>query len=195
MSGTVAGVSEDLLLTSTYSRLSGKHRLAAWVSLLALTAAHPQRPFRAASIGRGTDRGSVAIVQIAPLADDPGERRQIADRLLAAFMDLYDRGMREPLPLYCLTSAAYAEAAVAGGEPLDAARRAWTSQWKFDREDRDLEHQLVLGGVLALEQLSDEPPRPDEAGPGWDAAESTRLGRYARRLWDELLAREQTTAA
>ncbi len=195
MSGTVAGVSEDLLLTSTYSRLSAKHRMAAWVSLLALTAAHPQRPFRAATIGRGTDRGSVAIVQIAPLAADPGERRQIADRLLAAIVDLYDRGMREPLPLYCLTSAAYAEAAVAGGEPLTAARGAWTSEWKFDKEDRDLEHQLVLGGVLALDQLSGEPPRPDETGPGWQDAETTRLGRYARRMWDELLAREQLTSA
>jgi exodeoxyribonuclease V gamma subunit len=195
LSGTVAGVSEDLLLTSTYSRLSAKHRLAAWVSLLALTAAHPQRPFRAATIGRGIERGSVAIVEIAPLAADPGERRQIADRVLAAIVDLYDRGMCEPLPLYCLTSAAYAEAAVAGGEPLAAARRAWTSEWKFDKEDRDLEHQLVLGGVLALEQLSDERPRPDETGPGWEVADATRLGRYARRMWDELLAREQRTSA
>jgi exodeoxyribonuclease V gamma subunit len=195
LNGTVAGVCGDLLLTSTYSRLSGKHRLAAWVSLLALTAAHPQRPFRAATIGRKDGRGSVLVAQVAPLADDPDERREIADRLLAAFVDLYDRGMREPLPLYCLTSAAYAEAAVAGGEPLDAGRRAWTSEWKFDKEDRELEHQLVLGGVLAFEQLSGEPPRPDEVGPGWDAAETTRLGRYARRLWDELLAHEQVTSS
>jgi exodeoxyribonuclease V gamma subunit len=195
MSGTVAGVSEDLLLTSTYSRLSAKHRMATWVSLLALTVAHPKRPFRAATIGRGTDRGSVAIVQLAPLAADPGERRQIAGRLLAAIVNLYDRGMCEPLPLYCLTSAAYAEAAVGGGEPLAAARRAWTSEWSYDKEDRDLEHQLVLGGVLAFEQLSDEPPRPDETGPGWEGDETTRLGRYARRMWDELLAREQRTSA
>jgi exodeoxyribonuclease V gamma subunit len=103
--------------------------------------------------------------------------------------------MREPLPLYCLTSAAYAEAAASGAEPLDAAQTAWASTWGFDREDRDAEHQLVLGGVLALAQLSQTPPRSDEAGVGWDDTEPTRFGRYARRMWAALLAREQVSTA
>jgi exodeoxyribonuclease V gamma subunit len=192
--GTASGVGEDLLLSTTYSRLSAKHRLAAWVSLLAVTAAHPERPFAAATVGRGQRSGSVMIAQIPPLADDPQSRREIAHTQLAALVNLCDRGMREPLPLYCLTSAAYAEAAARGGDPLAAGRGAWTSKWNFPREDQDLEHQLVLGGVLAFDQLLSAAPRADEAGPEWDAAETTRLGRYARRVWSALLAREVVSA-
>ena len=34
-------------------------------------------------------------------------------------------------------------------------------------------------------------PNADEAGAGWPADETTRFGRYARRLWDGLLAHEE----
>ena len=190
LSGTVSGVRNDLWLSATYSRLSAKHRLAAWVSLLALTAAHPERAFAAVTIGRGHQRRSVMIALIPPLAADAQARQEIAHTHLATLVDVYDRGMREPLPLYCLTSAAYAQAAARGGDPLAAARAAWTSEWTFDKEDKDLEHELVLGSVVDFDHLLVEPPRSDEAGPGWDAAESTRLGAYARRVFGELLSRE-----
>jgi hypothetical protein len=99
--------------------------------------------------------------------------------------------MREPLPLSCLTSAAYADAALAGGDAVAAARDAWTSAWNFGKEDQEPEHQLVLGGVRTLDELLDEPPRPDEEGDGWDVTETTRFGRLARRMWDGLLAHEE----
>ena len=130
------------------------------------------------------------IARIPPLADDTPARRETAHSHLAGLVDLYDRGMREPLPLYCLTSAAYAEAAARGGDPLTAAEQAWASEWTFDKEDKELEHQLVLGGVVDFESLVSEPPRADETGVDWDTAETTRLGAYARRAWSELLTRE-----
>jgi exodeoxyribonuclease V gamma subunit len=187
-------VSGDLLLTTTFSRVAAKHRLAAWVRLLALTAAWPERPFAAATVGRGRGRDDVRVSALAPLAEDPRDRHQLAHDHLARLVDLYDRGMREPLPIFCKTSAAYAEAAAAGQDAQAAARAEWESDYRFDREDRELEHQLVLGGELTLRQLTEIVPRDDEAGDGWAVDEETRLGRCARRLWDGLLRREELSA-
>jgi hypothetical protein len=99
--------------------------------------------------------------------------------------------MREPLPLACLTSAAYAQAAATGGNAERAGRGAWESDWKIDHEDREPEHELVLGGERTFAELLAEPPRPDEAGEGWEETETTRFGRYARRLWAGPLAHEE----
>ena len=63
----------------------------------------------------------------------------------------------------------------------------------FPNEDADLEHQLVLGGIRTIEDLIGEPPRPDENGPGWESSESSRLGRYARRMSGGLLSCEELT--
>jgi len=73
---------------------------------------------------------------------------------------------------------------------LAAHLEEWVSGWNRDGEDKDLEHQLVLGGVVPFAHLLDQPPRADEHGEGWESAEPTRFGRYARRLWAGLLACE-----
>lgn len=176
LGGTVAGVVGDVLRTVTYSRVSARHRLAAWVRLLALAAAHPDRPFEAVTVGRAPARSdaSVVIARIAPLD------AALARDHLNVLLDLYDRGMREPAPLACLTSAAYA----AGGNP----REAWESSFEVEREDRELEHQLAYGGVLTFDQLNAAPVRPDER---WDPDETRRFGSWARRTWDGLLAHER----
>jgi exodeoxyribonuclease V gamma subunit len=136
----------------------------------------------------------VTIARIQSLAEDAADRRQNALHHLTTLLNLYDRGMREPLPLYCFASAAYAEAANAGRDPVAAGRRAWTSPWNFDKEDKELEHQLVLGAVKTFDELLAEPPRLDEQGEGWETTETTRLGRYARRMWAGPLASENVTA-
>jgi exodeoxyribonuclease V gamma subunit len=194
LTGTVTGVRGDLLLTATFSRVAAKHRLAAWARLLALTATWPQRPLRAATVGRGSGADDVRVALIGPLAATAQERAVVARAELATLIDLYDRGMREPLPLYCQTSAAWALAAAEGRDPVQEAQREWETEWQFDREDRELEHQLVLGGISTLADLLDAAPRPGEDGDGWPAAEDTRLGRYARRLWAPLLEREELSA-
>lgn len=193
--GTVAGVRGDVLGAVTYSRVSPRHRLAAWVRLLALTASHPQRPFTAVTIGRaraGADPGArVTIARIPVLGADAEARRARALATLRRLIDVYDRGMREALPIACMSSAAYADAARRGAGPVAAARAAWASTWNVDREDREPDHMLVLGGERTIEELLAERPRGDEAGDGWEAADETRFGRYARRLWDDLLACEE----
>jgi exodeoxyribonuclease V gamma subunit len=190
LGGTVPGVSGDTLLTVTYSRVAAKHRMASWVRLLALTAANPARDYSAATIGKA-GRNNVTIARIRPLGTTAEQRRATALAHLTTLIDLYDRGMREPLPLYCKTSAAYAEAASKGHDPAAAADAEWTSTFDRDKEDRELEHQLVLGGVLTIDDLLAELPRPDEQGEGWDRGDTTRLGRLAHRMWDGLLACEE----
>lgn len=191
--GTVTGVRGDVLLATTFSRVSARHRLASWARLLALSAGRPQRPFSAVTVGRGGG-DDIRVALVAPLAGEPSARGERALEHLAVLVDLYDRGMREPLPIFCMTSAAYAEAAARGQDAPDAARREWETEWRFDREDRELEHQLVLGGVLTAAELMARAPRADERGPGWAESEESRLGRYARRLWDGLLAHEEISA-
>jgi exodeoxyribonuclease V gamma subunit len=188
--GTVPDVFGDVVRAATYSRVGPRHRLAAWARLLALSASYPGRPFRAVTVGRGP-RGTVSEVTV-PALD--GDR---AVRLVRALVDLHDRGRCEPLPLFTKTSEAYA-AARARDRPREAAataaRREWESTWEWDREDRDPEHQLSLGGIVGFDAVRATPPRPGEDGEGWAADETERFGRLARRLWDDLLAVEQVVA-
>jgi exodeoxyribonuclease V gamma subunit len=187
--GTVAGVRGDLIHTVTYSRVAASHRLLAWVRLLALSAAWPGRPFEACTIGRYREgrKHRITIARLAPL------RPEVAVEQLADLVDLWRRAMREPVPLYCRTSAAWAEARYRGRDPAWAAAKQWTSDFNIPKEDKDAEHRLVFGGVepVPFEVLAAEPPRSDEAGAGWAADEPGRLGRYARRLWDGLLSHEE----
>ena len=165
LNGTVPDVHGTLLRSVTYSRVNPRHRLVAWVRFLALTAAHPDREFEAATVGRavfGGPRGAaVTVVRLPRMEPD------VALEHLAALAELFDDGMCEPLPLACKTSAAYA----AGGK----AAKEWESEWNFTREDQELEHQLVFGGILTFEELLG----------------STDFDRRARQLWDGPLGWEQ----
>jgi exodeoxyribonuclease V gamma subunit len=169
LSGTVPGVCGNVVRAVTYSRVNPRHRLTAWVRFLALTAAHPQRPFEAVTVGRavyGAGEGAVAtVVRLPRLNPD------VALEHLAALVALHDDGLREPLPIACMTSAAYARALKTGGDPVKAATAEWESGWRFPKEDQELEHRLVLGRVLTCEEL----------------LRDTRFDQYALRLWDPLL--------
>jgi exodeoxyribonuclease V gamma subunit len=194
LAGTVSGVCGNTIRSVAYSRVKPRHRLAAWVRLLALTAARPETPYESAVVGRAREekRRSAAITaaRIAPLAADAETRRHNALIELEVLVDLFDRGMREPLPMACETSAAYAQAAAREEDPEDAAAKVWSTTFNFDKEDREPEHVLVRGGVKPLSELLAERPRADEEVVGWVATDPTRFGRYARRLWDGLLTYE-----
>ena len=51
--GTVPGVRDRIIVRCVYSRLAPKHRLAAWVRFLALSAAWPDRAIASVLVGRG----------------------------------------------------------------------------------------------------------------------------------------------
>lgn len=176
VSGTVAGVRGSLLTTVTYSKVNPRHRLGAWVRLLALTAAGGA--YEALTVGRAqAGAHHMASVTVARI---PVLERAFAVEQLELLLDLYDRGMREPLPLACRTSAAYA----AGGN----ARGEWESD-RFPKEDREPEHELVFPGAT-FEDLLATPAHADER---WEPGETTRFGQYARRLWGGLIRVEDVS--
>ncbi len=192
--GTVPGVVDGggaglLVRAVNYSKLGPKHRLTAWVRFLALTAAHPDRPVAAVTIGRFRNSGRKYTVSIATLAALPGDgaaRRAAAVAQLEVLVDLFDRGLCEPLPLYCKTSAAWAENPPAKREAVSS--KLWEPSNDFGlAEGKEPEHQLVHGGVVPFSDLQLAAPEPGESGEGWAAGESTRFGRYAVRLWCGLL--------
>ncbi|HUA71978.1 MAG TPA: exodeoxyribonuclease V subunit gamma [Solirubrobacteraceae bacterium] len=185
LAGTVTGVCGARLRAISYTRVRPRDRLGAWVKLLALTAARPERPLESLVIGRaraGAYQADVTVARILPVGDDAAARSRAALVQLAILVDLYDRGMCEPLPLASDASAAYAQAGPA------AADKAWTSTFDYPKEDRQPEHVLVYGGAIALSALLERPPLEHES---WYPDEPSRFGAYARRLWDGLLAREE----
>lgn len=193
--GTVPGVHDGTLLRCTYSKLRPKHRLRAWAQFLALSAAHPELGPSAVTIGQaegstGT-RPRVSVSTFGPLAPDPSRLRSAALERLQVLVDLYLRGMREPLPIYCATSAAWAGAKRSEQGPKEAARARWVSSSEdFPGEDAEPEHVAVLGPGFPFEQLLVPLPQQDEQGPGWEMDEQHRLGRLAMRLWGPLLSHE-----
>ncbi len=196
LSGTVPGVGGDVLRAVSYSRVRPNARLAAWVRLVALTAADPVRPWKALTIGRlrpGARDGQVTVARIAPLAASVEERGEIARGYLATLVDLHDRGLREPLPLACLSAAAYARAAATGKDPEQAARKQWESAFRFDGEDAQPEHELVFGTGTPFADLLAAAPAAGESGPGWEDGEASRFGRLARRLWAGPLEHERVS--
>ncbi len=193
--GTVPDVRDEVIRSVSFSRLAPSRRLQTWLRLLALSFARPERPFAAVTIGRLRDAGPpgnhVSLARLRTLGDDASTRQLAAGRYLEALVELYRRGMCEPLPLYTNTSAAWAKADPTKRRAL--AEKQWTSAYNYPREDADPEHRAVLGGKVPFSQLLEVPPRPDENGEGWDADEDSRFGRYARRLWSGLLDHEKVT--
>ncbi len=90
LTGTVPSVFGNRLVNVSYSSLAAKHRLKGWLDLLALTLGHPDESWTGHTLGRG--RAGTAHALVAP----PDDR---AEGWLREIVDLYDRGLREPLPM------------------------------------------------------------------------------------------------
>jgi exodeoxyribonuclease V gamma subunit len=190
LTGTVGNVRGDVVLTTTYSQLSPRHRLTAWVDVVALTAARPDRPWRAVAVGRAK-QGALHST-LGPLTRDD------ALATVAELVALYRIGLRAPLPLALKTGAAYALRR-SQQHRVPAARTAAEAEWLEKQlgnqrrrgEREDPEHVLVHGPDAPFAVLLAETPGDDEAGDGWAMDEDERFGRLARRLWTRLLAAER----
>ena len=167
LAGVVSGVRGDVLHLVTYRRIRPALRLAAWVQLLAATAAEPERPFSAVTIGRAEARSSRTVAPQRSHHWDrtPASRKRNAEAQLRRLLELFGLGMTQPLPLYCKTSAAYTAARAAGADDADvAARQQWESSFERELEDKDRAHQLALGGLLSYnDMVSCSGPLGDDA--------------------------------
>ncbi|MBF6084783.1 exodeoxyribonuclease V subunit gamma [Nocardia cyriacigeorgica] len=184
LTGTVPEVRGDALVRTTYSRLAPKHRITAWVSLLAL-AASEDRPWRAVTIGRGQFRRPAWRSELtAPSAPE-------ALSILRELVALREAGLTEPLPIATAATAAYAERRFRGGtveEALAAAEREFFGGPNGpgpygEHTDRHLRY--IWGPAPRLDDLAAAPAPPGEP------SETTRFGALARRLWAPLLRAEE----
>ncbi len=155
LTGTVAQVRGDHLTRIGFSRLSAKHRLAAWLELLALTATDPSRPWRAAVVGA---RGRSVLGPVS----GPWATQVLADLVL-----LRRTGLREPLPFAARTSAQYAVLRHAGHPLAREQLRELDKTWTMDR---DSVYEQYFGPGVNLS-------RPD--GRAVAPGRGTRLARRA----------------
>ena len=176
LSGTVNGVRDGAVVAVSYSSLSARHRIRAWV--LALVLAVAAEGDRAVTVGRWS-RGARTSTITAP----PEPRAALAELL-----ELYARGSCEPLPLLVKTSAAYAASRLGGNSVEQATERA-AQEWRtrFGGEQQDRHHRYVWGDDAALTEVLAAPPGPTEGWPG----ESTRFGALACRLWSPVRQAEE----
>src|SRR5690606_8329843 len=91
--GAVTGVgADDTTLSVACSAVGPRHKLAAWLRLVLLSAHDPSTPWRAVHVGRCGGRGDAWA--IGPLADSAEERGSLARRHLAELAELWSIGMR-----------------------------------------------------------------------------------------------------
>jgi exodeoxyribonuclease V gamma subunit len=178
LSGTVPAVYGQRLVSVTYSKLDGKHLLAAWIPLLALFARDSRQDWSAACIGRPR-RGTT------PRVEEIGQPDGDAVEVLRELVAIYDAGRREPLPLPVKTSYAWACARYEGDDPEREAGFRWRTG-RYPGEDQSPAHVRAWGNGAPLSDLM-TPLRPGEE---FDS-EKNRLGAYASRLWMPLLRAER----
>jgi exodeoxyribonuclease V gamma subunit len=172
LTGTVSGVMGDAVVHVSYSKLTAKHRLQAWLKLLALTMTDPSRAWQAVTIGRG---GCFQIRAV---------DATWAGTVLADLIDLRATGLREPIPFSPKTSAEYAALRYRDRQP-GLYRRQLDKLWA---EDRDEAYERFFGIGASLDALLAQPSiLSEERG---NLAELTRFGTLARRVFQPLLSVE-----
>lgn len=155
-------------VSTSVSQAKDKYRIGAWLELLALTAHDPTTQWQATLINHAAKNPS--RVDLAVAGEGPEQRSQAASSALALVVDLFRRGLREPLPLFPAFSGIlhkggpiakwHGDRFTGGGDGDDA----WVIT-AFDNADEDR--------ITSLE-LRDHDP---------GGAHSDRARRYASVLW------------
>jgi exodeoxyribonuclease V gamma subunit len=150
-----------------FNRPKDAHRLEAWLDLMLLVGSDPTTAWHSVVVTRaaGKDRPPKPIELVPVDAPDLAARAVAALRLV---VDLYRKGLTEPLPLF----AAYSPAVHTGKSPDD--------KWRNHRGGGDGDRPAVrlVFGDIDVDELAELPDGVDDPG-----GSGSRVERYARHLW------------
>ncbi len=168
----VSNETEPAILHLSNSKSNPKLVLALWFELVIATLAQPDVRWRATLVARNKKKSvkqPVVAISMSIAGDSTEERLVRADAALTQLLDLYQRALNEPLPLFAKTSGELFLGDTGGG--------SW-KPWGFSGEADDAYNQEVWGGE-DLDTLLDLPAMPHDptgAHPG-------RFVRFANLLW------------
>ena len=100
----------------TFSKIAPKHQVAAWVDLVALGAADPTTDWRSVIVARAERKGALKTFELVGRGDTTDARRHLARDALGVAVDLYRRGLREPIPLFASLSCKLHNGTASGGD-------------------------------------------------------------------------------
>lgn len=174
--GIVRGIRADVLLEVQYSNLAPRHRLGLWVRHLALALVYPDEPIRSVIVGR-KKAGAKSCVYA-------GTPPEVAEEHLTTLLDIFERGRREPVPLFDASSEAYAKKMFEAGGDGDARTRAHASARAAARGKWDSDYGY---GDLSDEHVAH--CYGEDCGFD-DAIEGTDFDALAEAVWSPILAAE-----
>ncbi|HLS02952.1 MAG TPA: hypothetical protein VK054_13410, partial [Beutenbergiaceae bacterium] len=183
LQGNVTRIHGKSLLRVRFSNHSLTHVFGAWLDLLAVTLAQPDQAWQAVVIGQDKTQARTTVIT------SPGEDK--ARVYLHQLLDLYHRGICEPLPLPPKTAAEWARVA-RNHQPLTGAKRAeafreagkvWSPSYPpGSGENHDPYHVWMWAGEVELAEVVATPAPPQEQ---W-VDEPSRFGQLALRMWEGL---------
>lgn len=159
------------LLQVEFSSLQPRHRLAAWLRLLALAAAE-DGPWRARVVGKGR-----LVAYEAP-------PRTAASALLGRYLQLYALGLSRPLPALPRLGFAWAEYRLSRRDPEDrlVSGKNFARSWEFD-SDASWKAFFDYPALLDL-------PASEISVPGAEPSERTLVGALASSIWGPVMLAE-----
>lgn len=177
------------------SRLGDRHRIASWTRLLAVTAQLPHRAPSARLVGR--DPGLAAgfrEVGFGPLGGPPGgsapldtppaavttTARGMALAHLGRLVELYLRGILEPVAVLPTVSRAYARARLDGHDHLaaaEAARGSWEGNRHVPGDQADAYVVQAFGDRYDIVDLAARPGFATDALDVWAPVVASEHGR------------------
>ena len=154
-------------LRMLWSQEGPKYRLEAWLDLVVLTVAFPETHWRSTSFYRKSNKADIHVMEVAGHSND--DRLVTAVEALTAVVELYNSGMREPLPLFESTSYSVFM------EGVEKSKASW-EEGRYGSEQENEYNERAFGGMdfAALSRLQ----RRDYDPPG-----PNRLVAYANLLW------------